>query len=106
MDDSDRDDLPMNSPAVGPAVTPVSNTDERNYDSLLEAQKDLGAAIRGLYKDFNAFDVYKEDTTEDAKNKLLRTIDGKQVAYDILLPIKAKLDQTIENIKKKNEERQ
>lgn len=105
--EDDRNDLPTRSPAVGPpAEQTVSNTDERNFNTLLEAQALLEQEIWNLYKDFNAFDVYKDDHDDKAKQKLLRDIDGKQVAYDILMSVKAKLDDTIQKIEQKNEERQ
>lgn len=47
----------------------------------------MSSALDGLYKEFNAFDVLKDGTTEEVKDKMMRQIAGNQVAYDIIAPL-------------------
>lgn len=47
----------------------------------------MASALDGLYKEFNAFDVLKDGTTEEVKDKMLRQIAGNQTAYDIIAPL-------------------
>jgi hypothetical protein len=46
----------------------------------------LGDQLEALYKDFNAFDILKGKPEPEAAANLLRQIEGKQIAYDVLRP--------------------
>lgn len=86
---------------VLPTQAEESTQDEANFDTLKKVQSDFRAAIDSLHKDFNAFDIHKDDTDEVAKNKLLRDIDGRQIAYDILSPLLETLDNTVNGVESK-----
>jgi len=73
----------------------VSTTDERDYSTLLEVQKELDAAYSGLYSDFNAF------TLVDQPKALQGQVIGRQVAFDIINPLKIKVDSVVDELKAK-----
>lgn len=68
---------------------------EQNYDALKSNQQDLNNAIEGLYKDFNSFDVLSEGTDQAKKEQMMRQIAGKQIAYDILVPLRERMNSAI-----------
>lgn len=90
----------------GPAPVAVTKsqpsiTDEAQYSTLIAVRNDIAMALEDLYKDFNAFDVFKDDVTEEAKEKMLRQIAGKQEAYNILFPVLETIDSTMLQINAK-----
>lgn len=98
--------LPYRSPVTpAPAATPYSQ-DEAQYNTLQIVQKIFGEAIDGLYKEFNAFDVLGDGTNQEVMDKMMRQIAGNQVAYDILAPLKERIDNAIktadDNYKQRN----
>ena len=82
--------IPYLSPATAPSQDEVANNDEDDYRTLNEIKKILDKAIADLPKDFNAFDLSK-----DAKINLEAQVAGRQVAYDILVPIQGMVDSAI-----------
>jgi hypothetical protein len=85
--------------------TPVSSTNEANYDTLQIVSKLLTDSMNGLYKDFNAFDILKEGDTFAAAGNLLRQVEAKQMAYDILSPALEAVDNAIKLIDQKYKQR-
>lgn len=83
----DRDDPPYRTPAIEQqATTPANSKDAENYNTLRLLQKDLSERVAALGKDFNAFNVLGEGTTEEKKDNMMLQIAGMQIAYDILVP--------------------
>lgn len=78
-----------------------SADDENQFSTLVLARDELATSIEGLYKDFNAFSVLKDTDITIARDNLLRQIEAKQIAYDILVPILDTLDSTILAINEK-----
>lgn len=72
------------TPSASASVVPQK--DIENFNTLKEVYEYLDSQITGLYKEFNAFDVRKNDMEDEAVKKFLREVDGKQIAYDILVP--------------------
>jgi hypothetical protein len=85
---------------VLPTVAEESRQDEANYDTIKHLHTEFHAAMDSLHNDFNAFDIHKDDTNEDAKDKLLRDIDGRQIAFEILSPLVESLDNAMNAINK------
>lgn len=61
--------------------------DEMNYDTLRNVGKILQDALDALAKDFNAFKVSPDKTTEEDAKLILRQIEVRQGVYDILAPV-------------------
>jgi hypothetical protein len=91
----EQDDLPYRSPITANQQKPEFTKDEANYDTLVMVVKIFNEAIEGLYKEFNAFDVLKAGTDQEVIEEMMRKIAGNQVAYDILSPLKERLDSAI-----------
>lgn len=86
MPQRDQDETPYFTPGTAPGRAEKHPVDEQQYSTLKMVGGMLTDALDGLSKDFNAFDVLtKEDRTKAADN-LLRQVEAKQMAYDILLP--------------------
>ncbi len=87
--------LPYRSP-VTPAAADIPYTqDEQDYNTLKFVQNILAETIDGLYKEFNAFDVLSDGTDTEKRDKMMRQIAGNQIAYDILSPVKERIDNAI-----------
>lgn len=92
----EQDDLPYRSPVTqGTAQSPSTTANETNYDTLKIVRELLADSLEDLYKNFNAFDVLKSETKDKAVDNLLRQIEGKQIAYDILSPVLEGVDNAI-----------
>lgn len=101
--------LPYRSPVTtAPAQTPFTQ-DEAQYNTLVMVRNIFGEAIDGLYKEFNAFDVLSDGTDQEKIDKMMRQIAGNQIAYDILSPLKERLDNAIttadDNYKQRNNQK-
>lgn len=98
--------LPYRTPVTPAAATTPFTKDEQEYDTLQIVRKIFGEAIDGLYKEFNAFDVLSDGTDQEVRDKMMRQIAGNQIAYDILSPLKERMDNAIikvdENYKQRN----
>jgi len=103
----DRADLPVRSP-----VTPLGGfvrrdndaKNEENYDTLRIVEKILGDSLEALYKDFNAFNILKDQSKKGAAESLLRQIEGKQAAYDILRPTYDAVTEAIRRVNNKHKQ--
>lgn len=82
----------------------TTTRDEENYDTLKAIHIVLQEAIKALYTDFNAFKVPEGVAKSTAMYDLLRQIDGKQTAYDILAPILEAVESSIRTIDTKYKE--
>lgn len=94
----DRDEeIPYRSPAEVKAAPPASVRDENDYSTLEEVERYLAESIEGLSKNFNAFDLSKDGPTLEAQ------VAGRQLAYDILMPLHEQIKSAINDIKVKQE---
>lgn len=91
----EQDDLPYRSPITTAQTKPEFTKDEANYDTLVMVRSIFEEAITGLYKEFNAFDVLSDGTDTEKLDKMMRQIAGNQIAFDILVPLKDRLDSAI-----------
>lgn len=106
MPQRDQDDIPYRGIVTSPASAPaVSSTNEANYDTLQIARKLLQDGIDGLYKDFNAFDILKAEDKEKASANLLRQVEAKQMAFDILSPVLEAVDNAVKLVDEKYKQR-
>ncbi|MGI9028152.1 MAG: hypothetical protein ACR2FM_04940 [Candidatus Saccharimonadales bacterium] len=87
--------LPYRSPVTPAAAATPYLQDEQDYNTLKFVRDILEEAIDGLYKEFNAFDVLRDGTDTEIQDKMVRQIAGNQVAYDILSPLKERIDNAI-----------
>lgn len=95
----DNEEIPYRtSVTVGPD-RPASTRDENEYSTLIEVNKMLIQAIQDLYKDFNAF-----DWSEQVAN-LKAEVAGRQIAYDILMPLQQQVQSAIQDVASNYEER-
>jgi len=79
----------------------ASSDDERDLSTLKVVKKLLAESIDSLGKDFNAFELLKNKSNKVALESLYREIQGRQIAYDILVPLFETIDKTIEQVDKK-----
>lgn len=80
---------------------PEDNNNVKDYRALLEVQEALKSAIEKLYKDFNSFDIFPKEKRKNAEALLLREIEARKKAYDILYPILQMVESAIDSINKK-----
>lgn len=103
------DDLPYRNNAVAhtrlPGVAQVSSADEREFSTLKNVRDAIAGSVEDLYKDFNAFDVTKAENEDEAIKALLYQIKGKQEAYTILSEALEVIDQTMQTINLKYQQR-
>jgi hypothetical protein len=81
----------------------VSSTDEHEFSTLLKVRNDFAADIAALH-DFNAFEVKAENPNERA-HILLHDVEVNQAVYNILEPLFARLDDTVNDINQKYREK-
>lgn len=77
--------------SVGPS-TVQSPQDEQDFSTLVIIRAELDQAILGLYTDFNALTIAD-------KEKLHAQVAGRQVAYDILTPLRDRINSIVDGIK-------
>lgn len=87
------EEIPFLSPATAPVQDPVAENDEEEYSTLVKVKEILDEGIINLSKDFNAFDLAKDAITLETQ------IAGRQVAYNILIPIQNMVDSAIIAVK-------
>lgn len=92
MSSNQDEEIPFFSPATAPSPDPVAENDEDDYTTLKEVKKILDDGIDNLSKDFNAFDLAKDAA------KLEAQVAGRQVAYDILVPLQSMVDSAIKAV--------
>lgn len=92
MSRNQDEEIPFFSPATAPTPDVVTENDEGDYSTLKEIKKILDGSIEDLSKDFNAFDLSKDAV------KLESQVLGRQVAYDILVPIQSMVDSAIKAV--------
>lgn len=87
MPQREQDDLPYRSP-VSQAVNsnPVTK-DEDEHSTLKSVFKILEETTTGLYKDFDAFQLYKDKLPADRAKMLLHDVEVKQAVYEIVAPL-------------------
>ena len=95
------EDIPYRTAIEYSPAQQVSSADEREFSTLQEVRKILGAGITDLYKDFNAFETFKGVSPTVARADLLRQIEGRQIAYEILVPLLDMMDSTMLAINEK-----
>ncbi len=95
----DQDEqIPFFSPATAPTPDPVAENDEDDYTTLKQVKKILDDGVDGLSTDFNAFDLSKDAM------KLEAQVAGRQIAYDILVPIQSMVDSAIKAVEEGRKE--
>lgn len=87
MPQREQDDTPYFTPGVLETGPETTTKDQQEYSTLKIVGNMLLEARNGLSKDFNAFDILKEADTTTAAENLLRQVEAKQIAYDILDPV-------------------
>lgn len=92
------EEIPYFSPVAIEESEPVSTQDENDYSTLKQVKQEFEQTLQGLYKDFNAFDLSSKDSIE-----IKIQIGARQLAFDILEPLRQKLKSAIDDIKEKNE---
>lgn len=97
------DDLPYRSSALPVDIQPnkTPTEDEAHYSTLASIKRLFGVAIADLYKDFNAFDLLKNEDKNQASLNLLRQIEAKQEAYGILKPLFDTLTSAVDAVDEK-----
>lgn len=99
---TENEDIPYRTPAAVAPVAPSSDQDQADYSTLNRVQAILKKAIADLHKNFNAFDIPRDKGRDEAVSILLRQIDGKQEAYDVLVAVESLVDSAINNVKQTN----
>lgn len=89
MSSNQDEEIPFFSPATAPSPDVVAENDEDDYTTLKQVKKILDDGITDLSKDFNAFDLAKDAM------KLEAQVAGRQIAYDILVPLQSMVDSAI-----------
>lgn len=87
--------LPYRSPVTPTAASTPYTQDEQDYNTLKFVQNIFAEALDSLYKEFNAFDVLGDGNNEAVRDKMMRQIAGNQIAYDVLSPLKERIDNAI-----------
>lgn len=105
MPTREQDDLPYRSPVTARQVPTPTSVDEQDFSTLKIVRGILSEAVNGLYKDFNAFDILKDQTPETAARNLLRQVEAKQIAYDTLSPLLDAVDTAMKNVDNNYKER-
>lgn len=104
---ADDGGLQYRSPITQAAPPPPYTVDEANFDTLKSVLADLDREMATLNKDFNAFEIGKDDLPADRAKKLLHEVEVRQAAFDILMPIRERLFSGInianENFKQRNQ---
>lgn len=93
---NEDEQIPYFSPSTAPTKDQVASRDEQDYSTLKRVLEVLDESVKDLYKDFNAFDVPKDNL--DAVKALLRQVDGRQEAYEILVPVLEMVKSAISSI--------
>lgn len=88
-----NEQVPFFSPATAPTQDVVTEKDEDDYGTLKALKKIFDDGIEGLSKDFNAFDLSK-----DSSVSIEGQIAGRQIAYDILVPLQGMVDSAIKAV--------
>lgn len=78
--------------------------DEANYPIVLRVRDDLQQAVHGLYADFNAFKLTENVPKTTAIFDMMKQIEAKQIAYDILSPLLEAIESTVKIIDDKYKE--
>lgn len=87
--------LPYRSPVTPTAAATPYTRDEQDYNTLKFVQGLFADALEGLYREFNAFDVLGDGSDMVVRDKMMRQIAGNRTAYDILSPLKERIDNAI-----------
>lgn len=104
MPPNNDESIPYRSPVTAPTTNDAVDRDAEEFSTLEDVKKTLDQAVEALSKDFNAFDILKlleSPTLDEAARKLLVQIEGKQIAYDILMPLQSTIDSAIQNVVQK-----
>lgn len=93
----DAEEIGYRSPVnLTPPKTPDADID--NFSTLEDVFRKFDNSLKDL-EHINAFDTLKVEDKKKAAEVLLRQIDAKQLAYEILEPLHAQLKSAIEDIK-------
>lgn len=91
MPQRDKESIPLLHSAAETlaAVIPsrAVTQDEENFDTLKAVEAILQNAVEALYKDFNAFEMPDGVPKTTVLFSLMRKIEAKKEAYNILAPI-------------------
>lgn len=79
--------------------------DEANYPIVLKVRDDLHQAVHALYADFNAFKLTEGVPKTTAIFDMMKQIEAKQIAYDILAPLLDAMETTVRAIDEKYKEK-
>lgn len=98
MPNREQDETPYFTPGILDTAAPATPTDEVEFSTLKTVAKELNNSMAALYGDFNAFDILKEADSDKAASNLLRQVEAKQIAYDILFPAVDAINGAIQKI--------
>ena len=83
-----------------PATIPDADSD--NFSTLIDIYRKFKAELKAI-EHINSFDTLKAEKPDEAAIVLLRQIDAKQGAYEILYPLFLQLESAVQDVKKANE---
>lgn len=87
MAQREQDDLPYMSVVPKGKLPIVTTSNEQDYSTLKIVRAQFESSLEELYANFNAFDVLIHANPDEAAKNLLRQVEAKQIAYDILSPL-------------------
>lgn len=79
--------------------------DEEDYHTVIQVRDELRQAVHGLYADFNAFKLTENVPKTTAIFDMIKQIEAKQMAYDILLPCLEAIESAVKIIDEKYKEK-
>lgn len=101
----EQENLPYRTPGTGPVGVGKVSANEEDYSTAVAVRDILKEALTGLFKDFNAFDILKDEGREKAADNLLRQVEAKQMAFDILSPTFEAIDNAVKAVDEKWKQR-
>lgn len=91
------EELDYRSPVSSGSGPFISTPDEQNYSTLIEVLKDFDQGLYELAHDFNAFDLSGKEMTLEVQ------VAGRQYAYDLLMPLREKIQSAVNDVSIKNQ---
>lgn len=88
------EDVPYRASAQAAPAKRASEQDEKDFSTLVAIKKIFDESMKGLFKDFNAFDL-SDKIPVDVQ------IAARQQAYDLLVPVQSMVDSAIESVEQK-----
>ena len=92
----EQDDLPYRSAITTRQKAPEATPDDQDYRTLKIVQGILHDSMHSLGKDFNAFTLVDGNGRRIDPEGVVKEIQSRQIAYDILVPIVEAVDSALE----------